>query len=189
MVKLPRLQPGVALVDKDGKPSRAFVSFWNSTALAIEKQEAGQDGTLDAIAAINIAQQEQIDRLTRALRAISHADGLFITAAADGATAKITITTHTRNYLDVTVSVTGAVLTGLDYGSVYSIYYDDADRSGGAVTYVATLVPSEAVTSEANPDRQLIGAVQTPLTALDPPTDGGGSTPPGYPPAYDYETP
>lgn len=184
MVRLPRLQPGVALVDKDGKPTRAFVSFWNTAANAIEQQEAAQEVTLASL-------QEQIDRLNASLRSTSHADGLLITAEANGATAKIVITNHTRTYTDLAVSVTGGTLTGLAYGSTYSVYYDDEPRTGGAVTLVATLTPADAVTSAAHPNRHLVGVVTTPATSGDPPTDGGGSLPPGFPSRdeYPYETP
>lgn len=132
--------------------------------------------------------QAQIDRITRGFIAISHADGLTITAEADGATAKATVSSHLRIYLDLSVSVTGGVLTGLAYNSTYSIYYDDLDREGGAVTYVSTLDATEAVTSEAHPVRHLVGLVTTPATAGDPPTDGGGTVPPGFPGGgYEYE--
>ncbi len=181
-MKLPRLRSSIPMVGKEFRPTDATVRFWETFAAAVEAQDAAQQATLDAL-------QAQVDRLTVSLRAISHADGLFLTSEANGATAKVTITTHTRNYLDVAVSVTGATLTGLLYATTYSVYYDDAARAGGAVSYVATLIPANAVTSAANPNRQLVGAVTTPATSGSPPTDGGGSTPPGYPPAYDYETP
>ena len=80
-------------------------------------------------------------------------------------------------------------MTGLDYGEAYSIYYDDADRAGGAVTYVATLDPTIAVTSDAHPSRHLVGVVSTPATSGDPPTTGGGTRPPGFPPGGLYVEP
>lgn len=200
---LPELSAQQQIVDvKTGKPTSQFKRFMDQTrAETISADEqlaaliaaqaallASQTALLASVEAINTTQQEQIDRLTIALRAISHTDGLFIVASADGAAAKIDITTHTRTYVDAAVSVNGGVLSGLAYATSYSIYYDDTARAGGAVTYVATTTPADAVTNAAHPDRHLVGVAITPATSGDPPVDGGGSIPPGYP-DYVYEVP
>lgn len=176
-VRLPRLNATVAIVDpKTGLPTTAFMRFWETFATQQEETDA--------------AQQAQIDANSRQLRAVSHADGLFVTASADGGTAKATVTDHTRVYLDKSVEVDGATITGLAYATTYSIFYDDEARNGGAVTYQTTTTPSEAVTSAANPFRHLVGVVTTPAGAGSPPVDGGGTIPPGYPGGiYQYETP
>lgn len=99
-------------------------------------------------------------------------DGLL--QADDG---EITIETHTRTYddLDDPVSVTGDTLTGLTIATFYHVYYDDEDRAGGAVTYVATEDPEEAATSPTNPGRHYVGSIVASAG-----NTAGGASPPGW---------
>lgn len=106
--------------------------------------------------------------------------GLTITASADGATAKIVISDHQMIYPDKTVDVTGATLTGLDYDTTYSIYYDDPGRVGGAVTFHATTNGSDAYPSDTNPNRIYVGGTTTPATSADPDKAGIPRLPPGF---------
>lgn len=86
-----------------------------------------------------------------------------LTATDAGASATITIAGHTRVYADGTqVAVTGGALTGLAHSSSFAIYYDQASRAGGAVTYASTADPATASPSAANPNRHYVGAVVTP---------------------------
>lgn len=86
--------------------------------------------------------------------------GAVLTATDAGSSATITISSHTRLYGDSTsVSVNTGSVTGLAYDTVYYIYYDQASRLGGAVTYQATTV--ESVAAQLN-DRHLVGSVKTP---------------------------
>ncbi|MDM8352899.1 hypothetical protein [Brevundimonas diminuta] len=129
----------------------------------------------------------QIERLTRQIVSTSYANGLVLSAVADGATAKITISAHTRVYTDGDVSLGAAELTGLEYAKIYAIYYDDPSREGGAVDYQVTLSPTLAVTSDDHPTRHLLGTVTTPADGSAPPSRGGGVTPPGFPGGtYDF---
>ena len=186
---LPVLSAQQQIADtKTGKPTSQFKRFMDETRTGTLEADAALAALIAAVEAINATQQEQIDRLTSALRAISHTDGLFIVASADGATAKIVITDHTRTYVDEAVEVDGDTLTGLAYATTYSIYYDDADRLGGAVTYIATTNNADAVTNSDHPARHLVGLATTPATSGDPPVDGGGTVPPGFPGGgYEYE--
>jgi hypothetical protein len=102
------------------------------------------------------------------------ADGLL-----QGTDTTITIEAHTRTYNDKAVSVTGGALTGLTAETVYHVYYDDADRAGGTVTYTATTNPQDAATSPAFPDRHYVGSLSTDVSGGTG-TSGGGSSPPGW---------
>jgi len=175
------------------QPTTGFLNFMEETRRAQLETDAGQQALIDALAAqlelivaVQEAQAVQLDRLNRSLISTSHANGLTISAEADGATARATISDHVRVYVDGTVSVTGGARTALDYGTQYAFYYDDEEREGGAVDFLATTDATAAVTSSANPYRHFIGVVMTPATSGDPPTDGGGSLPPGFPPGGIY---
>ena len=98
----------------------------------------------------------------------------------------ITVESHTRTYSDKTVSVTGDTLTVEDDGTtaivattLYHIYYDDADRAGGAVSLKATQDSTVAANSPANPARHYLGSITTDTTGGTG-TSYGGSIPPGW---------
>lgn len=115
-----------------------------------------------------------IDTTDQILIATSYQTGLVVTAD-DSST---TINTHTRVYSDRAVSVTGTTITGLTDSTPYYLYYDDAARLGGAVSWVATLDYYEAQNSAANPARHYAGFITTD-TVGGGGTGGGGSGPPG----------
>lgn len=171
---LPKLSPSQPIVS-NLRPSSPFLAFMEALRTAI----IGADTSLqEQITRID----EQVERITRAIRANSYTTGLTLGAEADGATAKITVSSHIRRYLDGNVNVSAGEVDGLDYATEYAVYYDDEDREGGTVTYEATENGGDAVTSNANPDREFVGYVTTPATSGDPPTTGGGTLPPLYPP-------
>jgi hypothetical protein len=92
----------------------------------------------------------------------SYVSGVTITASDAGASATITISAHTRHYADGTsVSVSGGTVTGLSYSTRYFIYYDQASRAGGSVTYVATT--SQATAAQVG-DRHTVGDATTPAS-------------------------
>lgn len=102
-----------------------------------------------------------------------------ITGHDAGADASIIISDHDRVYSDKVVSVDGATLTGKAFATTYSLYYDDGDREGGAVTIIATTDNAESFASPDHPDRHNIGAVTTPADgAAD--TTGYPTLPPGW---------
>jgi hypothetical protein len=94
----------------------------------------------------------------------------------------VTIADHTRVYTDRTVAITGAALTTYHDGSAIAagdtvyVYYDDPDRTGGAVTFMATATSGNAVSSAANPARHYVGTVVVPATGT---STGTTSTPGG----------
>lgn len=107
----------------------------------------------------------------------SYVTGLTLSAADAGADTTITISAHTRVYGNGTsVAVNGGSIPGVPYGTAARIYYDDAARTGGAVTYQYT---TSLTTAAQTGDRHSVGAVTTPAAAA-PPNNGNPVFPPGY---------
>lgn len=102
-----------------------------------------------------------------------------VSAEDAGSDATINIDLHDRVYADRTVECDAGSITGLSYSTEYLIYYDDADRAGGAVAYQATTVANDAINTVTNPDRHFVGFVTTPALGGGG-TTGGGGTPPGW---------
>lgn len=110
----------------------------------------------------------------------------------------VTVESHTARYADKEVSVTGTTVTLLDdgtttiaslpAGTVLFIYYDDVNREGGAVTFKATTTPANAYTSPDAPARHYVGPIAKVATG-DPPSSGGGATPPGWGSEWSTEIP
>lgn len=103
----------------------------------------------------------------------------FITSTdTGGGTASVTIAAHTRRYSDRDVQVAGGTITGLANSTYYDIGYDDPDRLGGSVAYLAATNPPDARLSADHPFRHYVGYVTT-ASAGGASTGGGGATPPG----------
>lgn len=68
---------------------------------------------------------------------------------------------------------------GLVAGSEYALFYDDAERAGGAVTVLATTRPTQAANGPDHPGRHYLGSIRLP-TAAGTETTGGGASPPGW---------
>lgn len=97
----------------------------------------------------------------------------------------VTVGNHDRVYgdsaIDPTVPVTGATVnTMAGEGQIVRIYYDDASRSGGVVTYQWTIDPNPPPVQGGN--RHSVGVVTVPA-AGSPPSDGNFVRPPGYVPS------
>lgn len=114
------------------------------------------------------------------LIATSSQVGLAVTATDD----EITISNHSRQYTDLTVSVIGVTLTEdvdtdpIEPETRYYLYYDDPDRAGGAVTWFATEDFNEAQTKASTPGRHFAGYITTDVVGGSG-TGGGGAVPPG----------
>lgn len=140
-----------------------FQKWWQSVVEAIERQEAGQDLT--------------INRLRRIL---SHTNPTTIfTATEDGATATIVVASHLRVYGDgTTLAVTGAATSALLPDTVYAGYYDDATLEDTTPTFVFTtdMPTAQAVAAEG---RHFIGRIKTPPAGSGTTREGGGVYPIG----------
>lgn len=109
---------------------------------------------------------------------MSYPVSLTITGVA--ASGLITISDHTRRYPSGDVSVTNGTVSGITYGQTGYIYYDDAKRTGGVVTYRASTTLTDAFLSSTNPNRHYVGKVTMPAGAGSADTSGTPSRPLGY---------
>lgn len=169
------------------------VQAWNLTAdfnVALSLREENEDiygePTFTAPAAvdtIDVAQPLIQDSDASVLVNTSSAIGITIQGAED----EIVIGDHFRRYTDLgDIAVDGDTITvdansdPIAPGTEYLISYDDIDRAGGAVTYLAFLAADseDAFTSSANPYRHYVGSVVTAEIGEDP-VEGVGSLPPG----------
>lgn len=193
--RMDRLDRDVAIVDGEGKPTFQFQRKWQDTVealvdaitlladavTAVEDAQTAADAANAAAAAADaaaVAAQTAADTVTAdSALANSYVTGLTLTATDAGASVTLTISAHTRVYGDGTsVAVSGGSVTGLAYSTDYRIYYDQASRAGGAVTYAAT---TSITTAAQTGDRHSVGAVPTPAAAA-PPETGTPVFPPGY---------
>lgn len=188
-LKLPRLARGVPIVDiRTGVPTETFVIWWDRVATALENQEATQDGILDEQAEQLALILETLDIANEALEnseealagggemsptaslQLSYPADITITAADVGADVLIAISAHTRRYGNGDeVAVSSGNQSPLPFDTMVYIYYDDASRAGGAVTYASSFDFADALSSTANPNRHYIGEILTP-------SDGGADT-------------
>lgn len=189
--RLDRLSPGEA-------PSPRFQFLWQRFCEKIEEafDELAERVTdiEDLLAATNAAQaaadaanaaaaaaQDTADNIEAAAElGDSYVSGITITATDAGANATVTISAHTRHYpqpdgTTVDVAVNGGSVTALAYSTTFFIFYDDAGRAGGAVTYQATSSESTAAQIGA---RHTVGAITTPAAA-GADTGGAYTRPPG----------
>ena len=169
-LKLPRLPRGWQ------EAPDLFPRYWDE---AMKQVESSVNGILaiPAIAAALAALEVATDAATAAAETAtevaaltnSGTTGLTITATDAGANVTVTLSAHTRIYGDGNnKTVNAGSVTGLAYSTLYYIYYDDATRAGGAVTYLAT---TSQTTAAQTGSRHFIGQVMTPAAAA-PPTDG-----------------
>lgn len=175
-IKLPRLNANVAVTDAGDKASVGFANFWNQFATAIE---TSVNGVIDAQNTASEAQTTANSAAATINLNAAYTVGCTVVAAANGATAKVTISSHTLVYPDKTVSVDAGEVDGLAYNTAWNVYYDDQTRVGGAVSYAAAN-DSTAFASDTNPYRHFVGTVTAPATSGDPPNTGAGRNPIGY---------
>lgn len=193
-IRLDRYMRGVPIVDRNGIPTlqeqareqrnleaienavNAVIDNANATAAANAAAVAANTAATAAQTAADNAQGAADEATATTAIANSYVSGVTITATDAGSNVTISISAHTRNYADGTnVSVNSGSITALDYSTTYYIYYDQASRAGGAVTYQAT---TSATTAAQLGDRHTVGSVATPAAA-GPPATGDFVLPPG----------
>ena len=102
--------------------------------------------------------------------------GLTVTATDVGIDVDIVISSHTRVYGDGTsVAVTGSTLSSQPYSTIIFIYYDQASRAGGSVSYTTTTNINDVAQLG---DRHSVASIETPAPA-GPPGNGNPVKPPG----------
>lgn len=113
---------------------------------------------------------------------LSSAIGATITAHDEGDdTATISISVHTRNYSDGSISINAATVAGAPLESSVWLYYDDQTRSAADPVILWTTDYFEAINdSDTAPFRHYMGYVFTPAAGAgdtdgtSPPVSGGG---------------
>jgi hypothetical protein len=137
-------------------------------------QEAAAGGDLSGVAAVADAAYAEVSLLG------SYPVGVAIAGVAS--TGVASVTDHHRRYSlgAPPVEVGGGLVAGLSYGADYWIYYDQASRAGGAVTYQATGVYADAFPSHDAPNRHFVGALRMPASSGAANTTGKAALPPGY---------
>lgn len=184
-VRLDRLTRAVPVVDGNGTPNLDFQGLWQRTVETIEGAFVDDQNQIDTLNVI-VAQLQQVINAQAATSAelttvradidlansrTEPVDGL-LSATSDGL---INIAGHDRVYADGTsVAVSSGSVSGFAEGQFVRVYYDDAARAGGSVSYQGT-------TSEVTQTgvRHIIGGVSIPAVGS-PPATGTGTTPPGY---------
>jgi hypothetical protein len=187
-LKLPRLDRVLTIVTPKFTPTSMFHQWWQQVVVAIEEAfttlETSVFNIQAALDAAGIAQAAADAAQTAADTAQAAADAAQASATGTntlvttvnsgininplsaldaGTDASIVIANHTRLYADGTsVAVTGTTLNGLTYSTEYWVYYDDPTHSGGAVSYVATIVSTDAAQVGV---RHLVGSITTPAAA------------------------
>lgn len=166
-------------------PWPQFQVWWQQVVESL-KSELGALETAETALAAAVAAQSTADAAnTTATRAKKNdavsaswtSPGSILSANDGGSSATIVVANHARKYGDTSsVSVTGDTLAGLSYSTLYSVYYDDDNHAGGAVTYHATTNPNTALPNAAT-GRHFCGTVTTPPSGGT--TTSGGYTPPG----------
>jgi hypothetical protein len=182
------------LLNADGTPTVRLMSIWQESMDKIEEafealstQVADNAALLAEIQAAQVLASAANDNATTANRAISIADSYvspadLLSASNDGT---ITIAAHTRFYGDgSSVSVGAGSVSGFTSNDYVTVYYKDAAREGGSVTYVGTI---SAVAQKG--DVHVVGQALIPASG-EPPvtgssTGGSGYTPPGDGARYD----
>lgn len=104
-----------------------------------------------------------------------------LTASGDGT---ITIAAHTRRYTDgSSASVNAGSVSGLANETTYTVYYTDASREGGAVTY-----ETSAMVVAQSGNVHVVGRVEVPASGAGN-NSGTSPTAPGVPPLDELEPP
>lgn len=189
--KLQRLKGSIQIADATGKPTLTFVQYWQQFAEQIERVIAAiatilgiTDELNEALARAEAAAeaakeaadeaQQQTDAAKReAALQSSYIDPSSVLTASS---TSITIAPHTRFYSDGTsADVSGATIPALAEGSTAYVSYEDADRTGGAVSYV---VSGNAPTQTGA--THVVGAVVIPTAGQPEQPGGDGPQRPGY---------
>lgn len=141
--------------------------------------EAAQTAAEAAQTAAETAQGSADDAATSASQNALANSGVVdcvITGSDAGSNAAVSITAHIRAYGDGTqVSVNSGSIGSLAFSTLYYIYYLDPTRTGGAVTYLASIDSADAIQTGST---HSVGIITTPADGA-PNTDGPRYNAPG----------
>jgi hypothetical protein len=173
-LRIPRLSSAIQMVDKEGRPSKDFLTSYHN---ALASLAGAINGVLEAQATADASASEnaRINSYTAPTNVLSAADV--------GSDATITIAAHTRVYpvqgsIDIPdLAVAGGTITGLGFTTDYYVYYDDTTLADTTPTYQATIDSAEAQVGGAA-GRHFVGYIATPANGGGG-TSGTGGAPPG----------
>lgn len=94
-----------------------------------------------------------------------------LTATDAGASATISVASHSVTFDFGTISYDAGTITGLLYSTTYYVYASDSAFAGGTVTWLATSNPNNLIA----PSTYYAGTVTTPAALGGPVTGGGGA--------------
>ena len=186
-VRLDRLMRSLPIGGTDG-PTMQFQALWQKNCEAVEAAFFAQGQQIDFLTTIVTGLQEAQRAAAEANQGVATlnagvslsssrtepVDGL-LTANSDGV---VSISAHSRVYTtgstETSVTVNAGTVSGFAPGQFVRVFYNDAARLGGAVAYQGT---TAEVTQTG--DTHVIGGVTIPQVG-EPPSEGSGTTPPGY---------
>lgn len=189
-LRLPTFNAREPFVDKEGRMTPSALRTINGMIQAIETAintvisipeieaaiAAANQAAADAAAAADSANNAAAAVSAQASLANSYPDGVTFSGEDAGADATVSISGHDRVYGDgSSVAVASGTVTGLAYSTLYYIYYEDAARAGGSVTYQAT---TDTTVAAQTGSTHVIGNITTPA-ALAADTVGLPVLPPG----------
>jgi hypothetical protein len=200
-LRLPRLAVNSPIAESTLNATVKFSSDWNKAMGAIEGAlndilaipeiqtaldnldgavAAAQEAAAQATEAAGTAQGAADANEDSTALANSWPSGAVISATDTGTSVAITISGHQRIYPksdgNTSVNVNGGAIAGQPYDTDIFIFYHQASRAGGAVTYVASANANDMAQVG---DVHAIGSVHTPVAAAAPKT-GNPTRPPGY---------
>lgn len=177
---------GTQIVDPNGYPTQQFQQQWQDaidTIVAAVNATSTQVNDNTAIIALIQANQTGLQAANDNISTVSATINIttsytdppnVLTANSDGS---IDIIAHKRRFTNGTyVDVDAGSESGFAPGDYVAVFYKDAAREGGAVTYQGTL---DAVAQAG--DTFVVGQVQIPL-AGEPAATGNSPSAPGYTP-------
>jgi hypothetical protein len=186
---LDRLTRFDTLLEGQG-PSTRFQLIWQQTMEAIEAAfaalttQVGDNSNLisqiqAALSLAAAANDNAVATASEVTLANSYINPVGVLTASNDGT--VNVAAHQRIYGDGTaVTVDAGSVTGQAPGSAVTIFYADAARIGGAVSYQAT---AAAVPQTGN--THIVGQVLSPAVG-EPPAPGSGPSAPGYTPPDPY---
>lgn len=184
------LQQSIPIVDREGRPSTAFVRLINDN-------NANVSEAINRIAQLPEIQAalERLDEATAAAQAAAEAAQAAADTASSSTAAQqretslqssyispssvltaspttITVETHQRFYPQpmgspISVQVAGATFGATTPGTIAYVFYVDPERDGGTVTYQASLDPPTQTG-----DTHVVGAVEIPAEGVSEGGDG-----------------
>lgn len=173
------------VLQKMPRTEREWVQYQNELAKWVRQIVKLGDGSITTADGTTISGLDQMPGTLPSGDSIPTASAFNSTSLQDaaplsgtdaGATATISIASHSIVYDGGTVAYNSGSITGLAFSTQYWIYADDPSKAGGAVTYVATTTKTD-VTSDSG--YYYVGSCTTPANGagdtIGLPGGGGGS--------------